>query len=93
MILEHSGGKSAISLQLPHKRQKYTFFRLLELNDSTACCRAYIGRQICSLKLDFSFLNGNLMVPTGHRIIFWRVVTTLREPGSMTLESLECGGR
>jgi len=63
------------------------------LDDRTACCRAYIGCPICSLKFEFSFLNGNLMVPAGHQIIFGRVVTTLSEPGFTALESAECGGR
>jgi hypothetical protein len=40
------------------------------LDDKPACYRARIGRPICSLKFEFSFLNGNLMVPAGHQIIF-----------------------
>jgi hypothetical protein len=53
---------------------------------------AYINYPICSLKFEFSFLNGNLVVPASHQIIFGRVVTTLREPGSTSFESAECGG-
>jgi hypothetical protein len=54
---------------------------------------AYINCPIRSLKFEFSFLNGNLVVPASHQIIFGRAATTLREPGSMILESAECGER
>jgi hypothetical protein len=36
----------------------------------TVCCRVSIGCVICSLKFEFSFLNGNLIVPAGHQIIY-----------------------
>jgi hypothetical protein len=42
---------------------------------------AYINYPICSLKFEFSFLNGNLVVPASHQIIFGRVVRTAAGTG------------
>jgi hypothetical protein len=63
------GNSIAASAQAP----KVNFLSTAQnsaLNDRTACSRTYIGGSVFSLKFEFSFLNGNLMVPAGHQIIF-----------------------
>jgi hypothetical protein len=52
--------RSAIPSRLQYKRRRQILFRR----------PAYVGCPLCSLKIEFSFLNGNLMVQAGHRIIF-----------------------
>jgi hypothetical protein len=39
--------------------------------------RTAAARPTCSRKFEFSFLNGNLMVPTAHRFIFSRAANRL----------------
>jgi hypothetical protein len=66
--LEHFAGNPAIPLRLPHRRRRKTYFQLPELNDSP---RVGLNQLLnLSLKFEFSFLNGNLMVPAVHQIIF-----------------------
>jgi hypothetical protein len=61
------GNSIAASAQAP----KVNFLSTAEtFDDEPACYCARIGRSFCSHKIKFSFLNGNLMVPAGHLIIF-----------------------
>jgi hypothetical protein len=76
--LEHFGGKSAIPLRLPRRAQLAP--------TGSFCCLAYIGCSFCSLKIEFSFLNRNLMVQAGHRIIFGAATTPPPKLGFMTSE-------
>jgi hypothetical protein len=65
----HLVGKSAIPLWLLRWR-RVSFLSTAEaaaLDDVPACY--LIGRPICSHKIEFSFLNGNLMVPAVGRYL------------------------
>jgi hypothetical protein len=86
--LEHFGGKSAIPLRLPRRRRKQTLFQLPKLGSQRRHRLLSASHRLlgCSLKFEFSFLNGNLMAPAGHQIIFDN--SDAAETGFH-----ECGGR
>jgi hypothetical protein len=52
------------------------------LDDEPACYR--IGRPICSHKIQFNFLNGNLMVPAGRQFIFNAQPSDAHRKGQIT---------
>jgi hypothetical protein len=63
-------GKSAIPLQHPLQAPKVKFLSTAEnaaFDDEPAFYR--VDRPICSHKIEFSFLNLNLMVPARHGLI------------------------
>jgi hypothetical protein len=63
-------GKSAIPLQHPQQAPKVKFLSTAEnvaFDNEPAFYR--VGRPICPHKIEFSFLNLNLMVPASHRLI------------------------
>jgi hypothetical protein len=63
-------GKPAILLRLPAEpKEKFlSTAEVAALDDAPAWYR--IGRPICSDKIEFSFLNGILMVPPARRLNF-----------------------